>query len=242
MEDVCMGSGRSERSTLKRAVTVLAVVSAVSIGAAAVSAQAPAQPAAAQPAAGTTKPFGSTPVAAAGVGASTPSAAPAVPVDYTVGVEDIFSVKVWEDDRIKGDVIVGPDGTVSLPLINSVKAAGLTFEQLRETIADAAKKYVVGTVTVELLLKQINSRFVCVGGEVKKPGKYPLIAPINVYQLIVAAGGLSEYADKKHLNLIRTENGKQRSIAINFDDIQKGKNLDKFNIDLKPGDCLSVPD
>jgi polysaccharide export outer membrane protein len=241
MKRVRVGRGRTERSGLKVAVAVLVVAGAMVAGAAEVGAQGPAQQAGAQPGPETTRPFGSTPVATAGVGVSTP-AAPAVPVDYKVGVEDIFSVKVWEDDRIKGDVIVGPDGTISLPLINSVRAAGLTFEQFRETIADAAKKYVLGTVTVELLLKQINSRFVCVGGEVKKPGKYPLIAPTNVYQLIVAAGGLTEYANKKHLNLIRTENSKQRSIAINFDDIQNGKNLDKFNIDLKPGDCLSVPD
>jgi polysaccharide export outer membrane protein len=176
----------------------------------------------------------------AGVAAPVEPSGPTVPPDYRVGMEDIFTVKVWEDDRITGKVIVGPDGTVSLPLVNSIRAVGLTFEQFRQAIIEAAQKYVVGAVTVTLQLEQINSRKVYISGEVVKRGVYPLVVPLTVSQMIVVAGGVTEYANKKKVVVNRVENGKKISFTINYDDISKGKNLDK-DIELKPGDVITVP-
>jgi len=175
----------------------------------------------------------------AGVAAPVQPSAPAVPLDYHVGMEDIFTVKVWEDDRIQGKVIVGPDGTVSLPLVNSIRAVGLTFEQFRQAIVDAAQKYVVGAVTVTLQLEQINSRKVYVTGEVTKAGVYPLVVPLTLSQMIVVAGGVTEYANKKNVVVNRVENGKRISFKINYSDIVNGKKLDQ-DIDLKPGDMIYV--
>ena len=175
----------------------------------------------------------------AGVAAPVDPSGPAVPADYRVGMEDIFSVKVWEDDRIQGKVIVGPDGTVSLPLVNSIRAVGLTFEQFRQAIVDAAQKYVVGAVTVTLQLEQINSRKVYVTGEVTKAGVYPLVVPLTLSQMIVVAGGVTEYANKKNVVVNRVENGKRISFKINYSDIVNGKKLDQ-DIDLKPGDMIYV--
>jgi len=71
------------------------------------------------------------------------------------------------------------------------------------------------------------------------PGAVPLIGDMNVLQLIAVAGGLHEYADKKHIVILRTENGRERRLNFNYDDVLKGKNL-KQNILLLPGDTVMV--
>jgi polysaccharide export outer membrane protein len=93
--------------------------------------------------------------------------------------------------------------------------------------------------TVAVVPKQINSRRVFITGEVAKPGPYPLTSSMNVLQLISTAGGLNEYAKKKDILVMRTENGKTVNFKFNYDEVSHGKNL-KQNIDLKPGDQVLV--
>jgi polysaccharide export outer membrane protein len=75
---------------------------------------------------------------------------------------------------------------------------------------------------------------------VKKPGSYPISGPTTVVQLIAVAGGLEEFADSKHISILRTQNGRPTSFSFNYQDVSKRKNL-KQNIELKPGDSIIVP-
>ena len=162
-----------------------------------------------------------------------------VPPDYTIGPDDILSVVFWRDKDMSADVVVRPDGRVTLPLVNDVVAAGLTPEQLRDRIREQAAKF-VEEPTVTVVVKQINSRKVFISGMVGRPGAYPLSAPTRVLQMLSIAGGVNEYADEKKIFIMRTENGKQQALKFNLNDIKKGKNLQQ-NIELKPGDTIVVP-
>jgi polysaccharide export outer membrane protein len=162
------------------------------------------------------------------------------PPDYVIGPEDVLTVLFWRDKDMSSDVAVRPDGKITLPLVNEIQAAGLTPEELRVQVTEAASKFLVEVPTVSVVVKAINSRKVFVTGMVGKPGPYPLTGPTTVLQLLSMAGGLHEYADSKNISIIRVVNGKQTSLRFNYKDVAKRKNLQQ-NIELKPGDTIIVP-
>ena len=118
----------------------------------------PAKPAAAKPP--TTAP-------------ATPSA---LPTDYAIGPEDILGIVFWRDADMTGDVVVRPDGMITLPLLGDLNAVGLKPEALRAAITAAAGKY-LEDINVTVVVRQINSRKAFITGEVKVPNAYSLVGP-----------------------------------------------------------------
>lgn len=192
----------------------------------------PDQPAPAAPAPGQTPETNGSPSKEALAGVQPPPG-------YVIGPNDVLSVVFWRDQDMSAEVSVRPDGKISLPLINEVDAAGLTPDQLRDRVAQAASRYIADP-TVSIVVKQINSRTVFITGEVNKPGAYPLMAPTTVMQLISLSGGLREFAKEKDIVILRnTENG-QTAIPFNYKDVVNRKRLEQ-NILLQPGDTVVVP-
>jgi polysaccharide export outer membrane protein len=162
-----------------------------------------------------------------------------VPNEYVIGPEDVLGINFWRDTDMTGDVTVRPDGRITLPLIGDITAAGLTPEQLKSEITKAASK-LIEDPSVTVIVRAINSRKVFITGQVATPNAYPLTRDLSVMQLITLAGGLTEFADKKNITVLRTENGQQRVFKFNYSDVSKGKGLSQ-NIVLKPGDTVVVP-
>ena len=167
------------------------------------------------------------------------TASAALPTGYVIGADDVLSIVFWSDKGMSADVVVRPDGMISLPLLNDVKAAGLTPDQLRAVLDKAAAKY-SKEPNAAVLVKTINSRKVHVLGNVAKPGTYPLTGEMSVLQLIALAGGLQEYADSKHIVIMRKEGETDRTFKFNYKDVIRQKNLSQ-NVTLKPGDTIVVP-
>jgi polysaccharide export outer membrane protein len=172
----------------------------------------------------------------AGVAAPTGVATPA---GYTIGHDDNLAIVFWREKELSADVVVRPDGMISLPLLNDIRAEGLTPEQLRQQLTTAASKF-VEEPTVTVVVKAINSRKVFITGQVGKPGPYPLGGPTTVLQLIAMAGGIAEYADKSKIVVLRTEGGKPVALRFNYKEVMTGKKLQQ-NVELKPGDSVIVP-
>jgi polysaccharide biosynthesis/export protein len=189
----------------------------------------PAGPAAPAPATAAT-PRTEAPVVPAGV---------ATPADYVIGPDDLLGIVFWREQDLSSEVTVRPDGKISLPLLNDIQATGLTPEQLRSNLTQAANRYVEDPA-VTVVVKAINSRKVFITGEVGKPGPYPISGPTTVLQLIATAGGVQEYAKVERIVVMRTENGKTVSHKFNYKQVSQGKNLLQ-NIELKPGDTIVVP-
>lgn len=161
------------------------------------------------------------------------------PPDYVIGPDDQLSVVFWREKDMSSDVVVRPDGKITLPLLNDVHAAGLTPEALRVLLTQAATRFVEAP-NVSVAVKQINSRKVFITGQVAKPSPYPLNGPMTVLQLITVAGGLLEYADADNIRVLRIDHGESLSFRVNYNDLKKGRNL-KQNIELKLGDQVLVP-
>jgi polysaccharide export outer membrane protein len=161
------------------------------------------------------------------------------PADYVIGADDQLKIVFWRDDSLSGDVVVRPDGKISLTLLNDIQAAGLTPNQLRESLVQAAARYVTDP-SVTVIVRSINSRKVYVTGQVNKPGPFLLNDNMTVLQMLAVAGGLQEWADADHILVMRTEQGQTKSYKFNYKDVRKGKNLQQ-NILLRPGDTIVVP-
>jgi polysaccharide export outer membrane protein len=205
-------------SFYKRSGVVLAVSALIVIPAAAQQAVVPAQQVAEAP-------------------VNAPASVP-LPAGYTIGTDDVLSIVFWRDKDMSADVVVRPDGKISLPLLNDVDAAGLTPEQLRAKLTEAASKFVTEP-NATVVVKEIKSRKVFITGNVAKPGPYPLNGDMTVLQLVAVSGGLLEYADAKNILVMRNENGRQESYKFNYNDVTHQKHLEQ-NIPLKPGDTVVV--
>ena len=170
------------------------------------------------------------------------SAGPAstVPDEFVIGPEDVLSVNVWkEPDLSIREIVVRPDGRISLPLIEEIQATGLTARQLQDRIAEKLKEF-VASPSVTVTITKISSQAVSIVGEVRNPGVYPLGAPMSVLELLARAGGFTELAKTKKIRIIRKEGGQIRQFDFNYKNIVNGKDIQQ-NILLRNGDSVIVP-
>lgn len=163
----------------------------------------------------------------------------AVPPTYIVGESDVLHVNVWKEPEVTQTVIVRTDGNISLPLINDVRVAGLTPVQIQNMIADKLKAFLTNP-QVTVTVTDIRSKRAFITGEVARPGGYPLNTETNVLQLIAQAGGLTTFAKRDSITVLRFENGKEVRLAFKYSQVVHGKKPEQ-NIELRPGDTVVVP-
>ncbi len=166
------------------------------------------------------------------------------PTEFLIGPEDVLVVTVWRNQELSKEVIVRPDGKISLPLIGDIMAAGLSAQVLSKHVADALAEF-MSTPTVSVQVKEINSYHIFAVGEVGKPGKIPLKSFTSVIQGISHAGGFTTFASRNNVHVLRMVKNaqgetKQIMIPVPYMDIVQGKNLEA-NFILKAGDVIVVP-
>ncbi len=156
---------------------------------------------------------------------------------FILGPADVIHVNVWKNTELSQTVTVGPDGFVSLPLLSDIHVAGMTPNDLAQTLSAKLSNYIMNPqVTVSVV--DIRSRQVYVLGQVGKPGGYPLVGPINVLQLIAQAGGLSTYANRKGITILRASKGGTAKIRFNYNNVVHGDG--KQNLVSHNGDTVVV--
>ena len=161
-----------------------------------------------------------------------------LPSDYVIGVEDVLSVIFWREKDMSAEVVVRPDGKISLPMLNDIHAAGMTPEALAESIAKVGTKF-VRDAGATVIVKEIRSRKIYIIGEVSKPGTFQLGSEMTVLQAIGEAGGFIEGANKGDVKIVRNQGGKEQRFKFNYKEVVEGKNPQQ-NIKLQPGDTIIV--
>jgi polysaccharide export outer membrane protein len=161
------------------------------------------------------------------------------PPGYTIGPDDRLAITFWRNTELSAEVVVRPDGRISLPLLNDVEAAGLTPEQLRARLIERARDF-VEDANATVVVAEIRSRRVFIAGNVEKPGAYPLNGPTTVLQLIATAGGLREFVSGKDIAIVRGADVNQTRFTFNYREVVAGKRLAQ-NLVLQPGDTVIVP-
>ena len=168
----------------------------------------------------------------------------APPTEFLLGPEDVLIVTVWKNQDLSREVVIRPDGMISMPLVGDVPASGMTANTLAKRIAERLTEYMASPI-VSVQLKEVNSYFVYVLGEVSKPGKLSLKSYANVMQGISLAGGFTPFAKKNKIKVLRLPSAgssekHQVEIPVNYDDILSG-NAVPGNFFLKSGDTIVVP-
>jgi len=169
-------------------------------------------------------------------------AQPEVAVDgdqYIIGPEDVLHIHVWKEEALTRTVSVRTDGKISLPLVQDIKADGLTPLQLKEVVSRKLKEFIENPI-VSVTVVEANSFKVYVMGQVQKPGVYRLRSETTVFQIIVLAGGFTEWANQKKILIIRKEDGREKRIIVNYKKIISGSNTGS-DVILKTGDSIVVP-
>jgi polysaccharide export outer membrane protein len=147
---------------------------------------------------------------------------------------------VWKNQELSVEVPVRPDGMISVPLVNDVKAAGFTTEQLKQEIATRLSEFITNPdVTVVVL--RADSKRVFVLGEVTHPGPIPLASQLYVLDAITAAGGFTPFADENEIRIIRrAADGQELEFEFDYKAYVRGRAAGT-NIALQPGDTIVVP-
>ncbi len=159
--------------------------------------------------------------------------------NYVIGPQDVLDISVWKEPDISRMVPVRPDGKISLPLLHDVQASGLTPKQLGLLVTESLKKYLTDP-QVTVIVTAINSRRIYILGEVNRPGPIPLSRNMTVLQALATAGGLSQFANQKHIYILREENGKQVRYPFDYKKVIRGSRGVQ-NVVLKPEDTIIVP-
>jgi polysaccharide export outer membrane protein len=161
-----------------------------------------------------------------------------VPDSYVIGESDVVMVTVFKEPTLSSSLLVRSDGMISLPLLGDVKAAGKTPLQLADEVTAKLKKFIQDP-NVTIILNQMNSKKVYLIGEVGRTGPMELTPGMTLLQAIATAGGISEYANAKKMYILRTEDGKQKKIPLQYKQALRGDS--SLNLTLNPGDTIVVP-
>jgi polysaccharide export outer membrane protein len=200
-------------------------------------------------------PAGATPAAAPAEAApaTAPQPATAVPATavpateslYRINGGDTIHISVYGERDLDRDVAVEPDGGIAFPLVGNMNARGLTLSELQKKIADALRagnmlpNVTDPEVTVSLVKSSGNSFSVI--GQVKQPGTFVTDTQVDVMQALSLAGGLTPFASKSRIIVLRRDSGgAQSKIPFDYSSVEDGEKLN-MNIQLQGGDVVVVP-
>ena len=159
--------------------------------------------------------------------------------EYVIGPRDLLEIKVFELPEFDHTVRVSEDGTITLPLLGTIKVGGLTKDKIEKKLSEQLDKY-VKNAQVSVFIKEYQSSRVAIIGAVEKPGMYELVGRQTLLQMISQAGGFKENAANEIYVLREGQDGNTASLAIDLEDLLLNGNQ-KLNIPIYPNDVINVP-
>ena len=161
------------------------------------------------------------------------------PPPYVIQPNDVLEIFVWNESDLSRQVRVRPDGRISFPLVQDLKAVGLTPEELKLAAEERLSEY-LESPNVTVIVESIEHYSIFVTGLVNSPGEFTSENSLTVLQALSLAGGFQEYADKSNVRVFRTYGKENVIFEFDYDDVIKGKKTHQ-NIVLRSGDVVVVP-
>jgi polysaccharide export outer membrane protein len=182
---------------------------------------------------------------AAAQNAASQAEAPPSPVDinqYIIGPGDTLQIFVWRNPELSTTVPVRPDGQISTPLVENIVAVGKTPSQLARDMEKVLGEY-VRSPKVNVIVTTPVSAFsqIKVVGQVTRPQGVAYREGMKVLDVVLAVGGLGQFAAGNRAKIVRTEGGKTEEIRVRLADLMNKGDM-KQNLAMKPGDVLVVPE
>ncbi|MEM9013886.1 MAG: XrtA/PEP-CTERM system exopolysaccharide export protein [Pseudomonadota bacterium] len=163
--------------------------------------------------------------------------------DYLVGPLDKLEIFVWRADELSTNVTVRPDGRISTPLVEDMVAAGKTPSQLAKDLERVLREY-VKTPQVTVIVSDFSSTLdqqVRVLGEAQEPTAMPYQSGMTVLDVMVAVGGLTEFAAGNRAVLIRGQGDDRQTFRLRLNDLLRKGNI-SANVPMLPGDVILIPE
>jgi polysaccharide export outer membrane protein len=178
--------------------------------------------------------------------ASTPTplaSTPAINPEYLIGPGDNINIIVWRNPEVSMSVPVRPDGKITTPLVEDLPAAGKTSTQLARDIEGALAKFIqqpVVTVVVTNFVGNYNDQ-IRVIGQAAKPQALAYRKDMSLMDVLIAVGGVTEFAAGNRASIIRNVDGQQQKLQVRLDDLIKDGDI-SANLAMRPGDVLVIPE
>ncbi len=163
--------------------------------------------------------------------------------NYLVGPGDNVSVFVWRNPDVSGNFPVRPDGKMTMNLVEDLPASGKTPSQLARDIEKALSKYIQEPIVTVIVGGGVGpfDQQIRVVGEATKPQALNFREKMSLVDLMIAVGGLTDFAAGNKAYILRTQNGKQTQLGVRLEDLLKGGDI-KANVEMRPGDVLVIPE
>jgi len=177
---------------------------------------------------------------ACGAATTNPGAIPPAVEDTTLGVGDVFDVRVYGEEELSDEYRVAQDGTIDFPLVGRVEVIALEPPQVADRIAErlSAGEF-LRNPQVSVMVSEYNSKRVSVIGAVERAGTFPMQPGLTIVNAISLAGGFSPLASRGEVVVTRRTDGEVNRYTISIDDITRGNAHD---FALQPADIVFVPE
>lgn len=162
---------------------------------------------------------------------------------YKVGPGDSVEIFVWRYPEVSTTVPVRPDGFITAPLLEDIPAAGKTPTELARDLEEALSVFLrdpLVTVIVQGFVGVFPEQ-IRVLGEATEPMSLPYVEGMTLLDLMIAVGGITEFAAGNRVVLVRFESGETKKYSVRLDDLVKQADL-SANVDMHPGDILIIPE
>src|SRR5512139_1643760 len=164
---------------------------------------------------------------------------------YLLGPGDSVQVFVWRNPEVSGTFPIRPDGKMTMNLIEDLQASGKTPTQLARDIEKALSKYIQEPIVTVIVAGGIGpyNQQVRVLGEASKPQAMAYHEGMSLVDVMIAAGGLSDFADgnKAYISRIAKEDGERVQLGVRLEDLLRGGDS-TANVEIRPGDVLVIPE
>ena len=163
--------------------------------------------------------------------------------DYLIGAGDSVEIFVWRNPELSSGVTVRPDGKITTPLIEDVPASGKTPTQLARDMEQELSAYVKNPVVTVMVGGFVGpySEQIRVVGQAANPQALPYRDQMTMLDLVIAVGGLTEFADGNRSSIVRVVDGEWKQFGVRIDDLINGADI-SANAYVLPGDILIVPE
>jgi len=167
---------------------------------------------------------------------------PRIATPYLIGPGDTLNIVVWRSPELSLVVPVRPDGKITTPLVEDLQASGKTPNQLARDIEQVLTRY-VQTPVVTVIITTFGGAYsqqIRVIGEAAKPQALPYRERMTLLDVMIAVGGITDFAAGNRASILRTEGGKTHQFRVLLTDLIRGGDL-SANVEMRPGDVLVIP-
>lgn len=167
----------------------------------------------------------------------------AAQVEYQIGAGDVVNINVWRNPEVSLSVPVRPDGKITTPLVEDLQAAGKTSTQLARDIEKALEKYIQQPLVTVIITSFVGpySQQIRVIGQAARPQALAYRQGMSLMDVLIAVGGITDFAAGNKANIIRTVDGTRRAVPVRLHDLLRNGDI-SANVAVLPGDVLVIPE